>query len=144
MDNSIAPSLNTNTAMPDRLPIIVRAYAPPPPTKEVAGPRGRNRRTASEWTLVFDTETTIDAAQRLRFGTYQVRQGVDLFEAGIFFDPHLRDDELCALREHAAAQNLRLLPRHEFVEDVFFGIGYDLRATIVGFNLPFDISRLAS
>src|ERR1700722_8737343 len=30
-----------------------------------------------------------------------------------------------------------------FVEDVFFRRGYELRATIVGFNLPFDISRLA-
>ena len=143
MDNSIAPSLNTNTAMPNRLPIIVRAYAPPPPTKEVAGPRGRNRRTASEWTLIFDTETTTDAAQRLRFGTYQVRRGAELFEAGAFFDPQLPDDELSALREYAAAQSLRLLAKHEFVDDVFFGIGYDLRATIVGFNLPFDISRLA-
>jgi DNA-binding XRE family transcriptional regulator len=31
----------------------------------------------------------------------------------------------------------------EFVENIFFGIGYELRATIVGFNLPFDISRIA-
>jgi hypothetical protein len=31
----------------------------------------------------------------------------------------------------------------EFIEDIFFGIGYELRATIIGFNLPFDISRLA-
>ena len=30
----------------------------------------------------------------------------------------------------------------KFVEDVFFRRGYDLRATIVGFNLPFDIARL--
>src|SRR5262249_37893014 len=30
-----------------------------------------------------------------------------------------------------------------FIDDVFFGIGYDQRANIVGFNLPFDISRLA-
>ena len=29
------------------------------------------------------------------------------------------------------------------IEEIFFGIGYDLRATIVGFNLPFDLSRLA-
>jgi hypothetical protein len=30
-----------------------------------------------------------------------------------------------------------------FVDDVFYGLAYDLRATIVGFNLPFDLSRLA-
>ena len=31
----------------------------------------------------------------------------------------------------------------EFVDDVLFARAYDLRASIVGFNLPFDISRLA-
>ena len=31
----------------------------------------------------------------------------------------------------------------EFVDDVFFAQAYQHRATIVGFNLPFDISRLA-
>jgi len=30
--------------------------------------------TPSPWTLVFDTETTIDAAQQLRVGFYQVRK----------------------------------------------------------------------
>jgi hypothetical protein len=30
-----------------------------------------------------------------------------------------------------------------FTNDVFYQIGYDLRATIVGLNLPFNISRLA-
>ena len=32
----------------------------------------------SEWILVFDTETTIDESQKLRFGTYQVRKGKSL------------------------------------------------------------------
>ena len=31
----------------------------------------------------------------------------------------------------------------EFVDEVLYGRAYDLRASIVGFNLPFDISRLA-
>lgn len=31
----------------------------------------------------------------------------------------------------------------EFIDDVLFARAYDLRASIVGFNLPFDISRLA-
>jgi hypothetical protein len=31
----------------------------------------------------------------------------------------------------------------EFVEDILFKRGYELRATAIGFNLPFDISRLA-
>ena len=35
------------------------------------------------------------------------------------------------------------MPVARFIDEIFFGIGYDLRATIVGFNLPFDLSRLA-
>ena len=38
---------------------------------------------------------------------------------------------------------LKCMTHTAFVEDVFFRRGYELRATIVGFNLPFDISRLA-
>ena len=38
---------------------------------------------------------------------------------------------------------LELLTAAEFVEKISYGYGYELRATIVGFNLPFDLSRLA-
>jgi hypothetical protein len=38
---------------------------------------------ASRWTLVFDTETTTDPSQRLRFGCYQLREGQVLDEAQI-------------------------------------------------------------
>ena len=31
----------------------------------------------------------------------------------------------------------------DFIENVFFHYAYDLRALCVGFNLPWDISRLA-
>ena len=35
------------------------------------------------------------------------------------------------------------MTRDEFIEDVFFGQAYAFRATIIGFNLPFDLARLA-
>jgi hypothetical protein len=38
---------------------------------------------ASEWTLIFDTETTVDAAQRLRIGAYQFRNRDGLDEGGL-------------------------------------------------------------
>jgi hypothetical protein len=38
---------------------------------------------------------------------------------------------------------MRAMTVEAFIEEIFYGIGYELRATIVGFNLPFDISRLA-
>jgi hypothetical protein len=74
----------------DRLPIALRAYVPPTPAKSSAQPRetrSHKPTQPSEWTLVFDTETTVDAAQRLRVGAYQFRKADELDEAGFFYDP---------------------------------------------------------
>lgn len=49
-------------------------------------PGSERKMLPSRWTLVFDTETRTDAAQNIRFGTYQVREGDRLHEAGIFCD----------------------------------------------------------
>ena len=135
---------------PDRLPIAVRAYAPPPPPKPTTRGSARKKRQGkpappSEWTLVFDTETTVDAAQRLRIGAYQFRNGDELDEAGLFYDPAIISDrELSLLRPvRGRARTDSCGPSLEFVDEVLFDRAYDLRASIVGFNLPFDISRLA-
>lgn len=106
---------------------------------------GRKSPKPSEWVLIFDTETTTDAAQRLRFGSYQVRKNGDLMELGLFYDPEtLNKAEKETLKIYADKHGLRLLTAQEFIDDVFFKVGYAYRATIVGFNLPFDISRLAT
>ena len=134
----------------DDLPIAIRAYAMPTwqrlpdddPTK--SGNRKRTKAPASSWTLIFDTETTTDAAQSLRFGTYQLRKAGELVEAGIFYDPDgMTAGELAVLRDHAEANGLILRTREDFVDEIFFARAYQFRATIIGFNLPFDISRLA-
>lgn len=99
----------------------------------------------SEWTLVFDTETTVDAAQRLRIAAYQLRKGDHLDEAGIFYDPVVvSNTELALLRNLCGERGHKLQTVTEFVDEVLFDRAYDLRASIVGFNLPFDISRLAA
>lgn len=132
----------------DRLPMALRAFAgrqftdKPDPTK----PKSAKRAVASapKHTLIFDTETTTDASQALRFGTYQFRIGDTLDEAGIFYDPDgVTPDELKTLSDHAMANSLTLRTRESFVDDVLFKKAFQLRAAIVGFNLPFDISRLA-
>ena len=136
---------NLSALEPDCLPIAVRAYVPPPPQPE-GPPKKRQGKPAqpSEWTLVFDTETTIDAAQRLRVGAYQFRKGDELDEAGLFYDPAaLNAEEQEVLKRLAAESGQLLRTTLEFVDEVLFARAYDLRASIVGFNLPFDISRLA-
>lgn len=123
----------------DHLPISVRAYA------EASKARQPHTGLApSPWTLVFDTETTTDPGQALRFGTYQFRNGEALDEAGLFFDPEgVSASERATLHAYAERHGLKVRSRDEFVDEVFFGRAYQLRARIVGFNLPFDLSRLA-
>jgi hypothetical protein len=133
----------------DRLPIALRAFAGPrfvelkePQTS--APKRKRAEVSASLWTLVFDTETRTDEGQALRFGTYQVRRAGELYGSGIFYEPAtVTAAELNVLRSYAKSAELTLLSRDEFAETIFYAIGYACRATIVGFNLPFDISRIA-
>ena len=62
----------------------------------------------------------------------------------MFYDPDvLTEAERRTLEAFAAMHSFKSMTKAAFVEDIFYGRGYDHRATIVGFNLPFDISRLA-
>ena len=129
----------------EAMPIAVRGYAPAPaapkrkrPSRQTIAPQ------PSDWVVVFDTETTIDAAQQLRFGTFQVRHGDELKEAGLFYDPEsLTATEQDRLRQYADNHGYVVYTVSAFIEAILYGVGYDLRATFVGFNLPFDIARLA-
>ena len=47
------------------------------------------------------------------------------------------------LKTEAARRGYRLFSLHDFVERVFFTAAYEGEATVVGFNLPYDLSRLA-
>ena len=128
------------------LPIALRAYACRPNKRfsDTDGKVAKPPLPASKWVLVFDCETTIDAAQTLRFGTYQLRKNGRLIESGIFYNPDgVTPEELLVLQHHAHVHGLTLRMIRDFVDEVFFDKAYQFRATIIGFNLPFDISRLA-
>lgn len=137
--------LRTALPPPDVLDIAVRAFAEPSAQRPL-----RNLRPVSEpsyWTLVFDTETTVDSAQRLRFGTYQVYKDDQLEFGGIFYVPDdplaLARGDIARIKAYAHRHGLELRSVQDFVDNVFYEVGYHWRATIVGFNLPFDISRIA-
>ncbi len=138
----------------DNLIVSLRAYV----TREDKGSGKRKGRwnkplrdAPSDWVLVFDCETRTTPDQRLRFGAYHLRNKGRLFELGFFYEPEvLTDKDLSVIGEVRAeleakseGERVRLLTREEFVEGVFFGSGHDVGAQIVGFNLPFDLSRLA-
>ena len=127
----------------DPLVIDVRAFVPPLTPRKNTHNKTRKSGT-SEFTLVFDIETTTDAAQQMRFGVYHLFKGIELVERGFFVDTEtMNEAEQAMLSAFATAHGIEFMTRAEFVENVFYGKGYDFRATIVGFNLPFDLSRLA-
>jgi len=135
--------MKTTLPQAEALTIAVRGYVHQPPKPQSTHGR-KSPDQPSEWTLVFDTETTIDVSQQLRVGVYQVYQSDDLYAAGLISDPDsLTDSDRTLIKEYADEMGLQVKTAAEFVEDIFFGIGYDLRASIIGFNLPFDLSRLA-
>lgn len=126
-------------------PIAVRAYVTP-----VAAKPSRGRRPVdadigpSAWTLVADVETMSDAAQQLRFGTFQLRKDGEIEEVGLFYDPlTLSNAERSIIHAYAAKRGYIVYTVAEWIEDVFFAYVYDRNALYVGFNNPFDLSRLA-
>ncbi len=151
----------------DRLVIALRAYVTRAPKKPKAGAKVAQNKTpggrAVDWrkyvqrvppsdrVLVFDCETRTTSDQRLRFGAYQLRYKGQVWERGAFYEPDvLRADDLAILRQVMAdeeaksdGERIRLRTRADFVDAVFYGSGYAVGAQIVGFNLPFDLSRLA-
>jgi hypothetical protein len=99
----------------------------------------------SEWSIVFDTETTLSIDQELRVLAYQVRQGDEVVEAGFAYNPRRLDaPDLVELERHARDAGLVVMPVRRFITDVFVNVFVDLRGLLIGFNLPWDISRIAA
>lgn len=109
--------------------------------------------------LVFDTETTIDTRQELTTGIYRLCQLVDgryiCSEEGLFYADNLDRRQLKVLEAYVASNfaetevktfppklDLKLYSRWQFLEKVFWKAIKDW-AMVVGFNLPFDLSRIA-
>ena len=149
----------------DRLAIALRAYVRRAPKKPKAGLKPANdkipgavdwkksapRAAASDWVLIFDCESRTTPDQRLRFGAYQLRYKAQVWERGAFYEPEvLTPEELSVVRQciadedaHSDGERVCLRTRAEFVDEIFYRSGYAVGAQIVGFNLPFDLSRLA-
>ena len=116
--------------------------------------------------LVFDCETTTDATQALLFGAYRYYRldwtaaapALRCLEEGLFYDDQLpasEPDGFSCLQNYAcshpaaiaagaedAVPVLRLRSRAEFCEQVLWK-ALSAQATVIGYNLPFDLSRLA-
>ena len=125
--------------------IALRAYTEKPGAKPVAAKgKFKGNDTPSPWTLVFDTETTTDAAQQIRVGFFQVYKEQNLERAGVFYDPDsLSAADVEVIQSYAKYHGFEVMTVRAFRARVFLKYGYTRCGSIVGFNLPFDVSRLA-
>lgn len=96
-----------------------------------------------ERVLVLDTETRTDMYQNLMFGSYQVYSRGILETEGLFHGSDLKESEMTVLMNYAVKNDLPLRPVTQFVEEIFLPEVYGQETLCVGFNLPFDLSRLA-
>ena len=136
-----------NVPSPCAVPLAIRVY--PEPLSEKPG-RSRKAWHRPESMLVFDTETTTDPSQRLLFGCYRFIDQGECREEGLFHADDLTTEQLQILhayvKDHKAGtvdeRPIVILTRGEFLKK-FFKAAYKARSLVVGFNLPFDLSRLA-
>jgi hypothetical protein len=135
---------------PAKLPVAVRVF----PLLEHGKPKNRTDKIwrAPRAMFVVDTETRTDSTQRLTFGSYRFFIDGELQQEGLFYADDLSKRERKALERYVDRWNKRasktseipllLLTRREFLKK-FYKVVYKSRALLVGFNLPFDLSRLA-
>lgn len=149
----------------DYLNVATRAYTA---TKDKRNPKRSRAPKPIKDILIFDTETTTDVTQALNFGCYRhYRVAEDgrlvLLEEGLFYGDDLPERSPEGLRvlqdyvtthranidpesfkSHNPKWTLSLRSRKEFVDHVFYPLAYHARATVVLFNAPFDLSRIAA
>src|SRR5208337_1018023 len=140
----MGPSSSFRDTLPDvvpeaeRRPILLRTYAETNDKETRSGGP-----IAPEFVLIFDTETTPDETQQLRFGTYQLLQKGKLREKGLFYNK-VTPAELETLKAEAPRHGcVEPLSLNDFVHKRFLPTAFKAGGLVVGFNLPFDLSRLA-
>ncbi len=121
----------------------VRAYTMP--KKAEFRPRERKgpQKTVFDRVLVLDNETTVDLYQNQKFGYFEIYQYGRLDHKGIFYDAKaLKPKEKTTLKSYCKKNKIRLYTIEKFRE-IFLDEVYTLETLCVGFNLPFDLTRIA-
>jgi hypothetical protein len=129
---------------PIDLPIAIRAYTEHPDREALGARPPTAEANSSEWTLVFDCETSTDSTQQLRVGFFQVRRKGTLEVEGLFYSPEaISPGEELLLRRYAQTRRLPVHTCRDFCSEIFLKYAYTRHGPVVGFNLPFDLSRIA-
>jgi hypothetical protein len=103
---------------------------------------------APDIVAVIDTETTNDTFLNFKFGSFGIWVAGRLHRFIIFYSDNLLGSEVQVLRAFGGKQiesvRREVMPLSRFVDEVFYPVVYDGHARLAGFNLPFDLSRLAT
>ncbi len=128
-----------------RSPAFVRAYTEYPGAVPLGSKwKPPQAKPDPDFQLIFDCETTVDAAQALRFGVFQFREQGRLRTTGLFYDPvTMTTAEVELLKRVADERGFWCGNIQAFRDKVFLAVGYEAAASIIGFNLPFDLARIA-
>ena len=119
-------------------------------------PHGEQVKKWPAYVLVFDCESRLSEDQELTFGSWRFCElrGDEYIcvDEGFFHDEGLTTQEFEEVRNFVqhrkpettdgSGTRLHFYPRSKFVKEVL-GLSIQAKAMIVGFNLPFDLSRLA-
>jgi hypothetical protein len=126
----------------EEFPVFLRVVEEPVKPREKTDWQD-NGRPNDRFTLVLDTETTTDTRQELRFGIAQLYANGRLTRT-LVFTGEVSSKEREAISRWAAEHGGTVLPVQEFVSREFLPLALDQRAVAVGFNLPFDLARIAA
>jgi len=121
--------------------IFLRAYTKP---KKVKKKRKLEREAYKEHKIVFvfDTETTTDIKQDLKIGFFQIYVNRFLIHEGFFYKT-LSKKEKDILFQYSRKNKIEIYSLSQFIYQVFYPVVLKSKALCLGFNLPFDISRIA-
>ena len=125
---------------PESFPVYLRVLTK---SKKESGKWEPNEERPNDnlW-LVLDTETSTGTRQELRFGVARVYAFGNVTRTVVFYEK-VSEAERETISRYASERGFDSMPREQFVLSVFLPLALDQRAVVVGFNLPFDLSRLA-
>jgi hypothetical protein len=98
-----------------------------------------------ERVFVFDTETRIDVAQSLTFGSFVIMHHDAVEQLGLFYDQNeVSEEELKILQSYCANDpTIKLYVLEDFIDGIFYPAVHGDKVPCVAFSLPWDISRLS-
>ena len=130
------------------IPISLRCY---PDTYKPTKHAFFNDNANNGMVMTLSVEAADNQDQKLRFGSAAVWINEKLYRICLFYDDTLDERKIKSVKEFGEKLQkqkencvVTVLPKIEFVTRMFYPYVYEARARLVGFDLPYQISRLAT